>query len=526
MLFGKRLFKKIEGPINNTLKKGVIGAVMFSGLTDANAVENKKVDKEIINKEIESEIKISKNENAYLVSSNDFIKADEIFKSEVNYTEDKIGFQAISRFEVDSHIILDKAKEAIVIDFQELLNKITLENYSQILNEGINILAYSDPRKTNKYKDNEELSLKRADAMKDILTKYLKENAYFPNLTPEQNENIRNISFHIEIPESKIVENAQKGVMNPEDKGINTEGMPEAELIKVYDQFCRGVIVSIELEKKGIEPIKSISPKLNLNPGEKLSPLINWEGDAFYIFVDNSPSVGRGSYETILKKITKDVDFKGKDVYFSFFSDKLDKVKKIKIDEVIEEVKLNKYNGNSVEKAWSSVLTAIREIKDDKINKNIKIFTDEGLQFVTLSMLDEMEEAAIIKNISVYFDYIDEKKDLRDLTLKELRPLIEKQLINGMKYKIKDYIYIKSQSIEHILKNSSLSSFQDKAKQEQKYVISLEKALDNNLLNEIIENPLLERIYSFKPYSSMKEYLNNHFIGQVDLENTGKKIDL
>jgi len=126
---------------------------MFSGLTDANAVENKKVDKEIINKEIESEIKISKNENAYLVSSNDFIKADEIFKSEVNYTEDKIGFQAISRFEVDSHIILDKAKEAIVIDFQELLNKITLENYSQILNEGINILAYSDPRKTNKYKD-------------------------------------------------------------------------------------------------------------------------------------------------------------------------------------------------------------------------------------------------------------------------------------------------------------------------------------------------------------------------------------
>jgi hypothetical protein len=526
MQFGKKLFKKIEEPINNTLKKGVVAAVMFSGLTDADAVENKTADSKTVNTEIESEINTTKNENAYVVSPNDFIKANEKFKSEVGYTEDKIEFQAISRFEVDSHIILDKAKDAIILDFQELLNKITPENYSQILNEGINILAYSDPRKTNKYKDNEELSLKRAGAMKEILTQYLKSDAYFSNLTPKQNEDIRNIEFHFEIPESKIVKNAQKGVMNPEDKGISTEGISEADLIKIYDEYCRGVIVSIELEKKEIETIKPVTPKINLNPGEKLSPIINWEGQAFYIFVDNSPSIGRGSYETIFKKITKDVDFKDKDIYFSFFSDKLDKVKKLKIDEVIEEVKINKYNGHSIEKAWSSVLTAIGEIKNDKIIKNIKIFTDEGLQFVTLSMLNNMEEAAVAKNLNVYFNYVDSKKDLRDITLKELRPLIEKRLIDGMRYKIKDYIYVKSQSIEHILKNSSLSSFQDKATQEQKYIIYLEKALENNLLNEIIENPLLERIYSFKPYNNMKEYLNNHFIGQVDLENAGKKIDL
>jgi outer membrane protein OmpA-like peptidoglycan-associated protein len=524
MIFGKNFLKKIEKPINNGLKNAVIGTAMLSGLNEANAVEIKNKDKEITKTEIEAEIKTNKPENAYFVSDVDFTNNSENFKTEVSNIGNKIEFQAISRFNVDSHIILDEAKSAIVADFQELLNNITPENYDQIIKKGINILAYSDPRKTNKYKDNEELSFKRANAMKEILVNYLKKDAYFINLSPEQNEKIRNIDFSFEIPESKIVKNAQKGVMNPEDKGINTEGMTEEQLIEVYDKYCRGVIVSIELENIKKEPLKSLTPQIPSIPFEKVPPKINWNAKYKVIDIDNSPSVGRKnkdkstSFEYMINVITNDVNLEQSDINLRFFSNKLGKsiVCKGK-KELFEEIRKEKFKGDTYEKTLDTSNSSLEEMPQNSDEKVLTSLTDEALQAVTLNKVDKLEKLSKEKNAGYAVVYITKDKKVRIIDIKEIKSISEKQLINDIKATLKEYI--KGKNLE-IQKMNDLKL----KKENQNQILSLQESIEKNSLEGILNNPLLREVYVASLYPDLKGYIYNRIINPISLENAGIEV--
>ncbi len=525
MSFGKRFFKKIEGPFNHGIKSAAIATVMLSSLNEVQAGENTTKDKEIIKTETGTEIKTNKSENTYFMSPADFLNENENFKSEISRSGNKIEFQAISRFSVDSHIILNEAKDSIVRDFQELLNNITPENFDEILKNGINILAYSDPRITKKYKDNEELSLKRAGAMKEILIGYLKSDAYFSGLNSEQNEKIRNIKFNFEIPESKIVKNAQKGVMNPEDKGIDTKGMTDDQLKKVYDDYCRGVIVSIELEKTNIEPLKSIDPKIPSIPLEKLPPKINWNAQYKVINIDNSPSVGRKnhdkgtSFEYMINQISKDVNLEQSEIHLRFFSDKLGEIITCKgKEDLFKKIKKDEYKGSVTEKTLDTATSSIEDMPQNNDEKILTSLTDEALQYVTINKISKIEKLSKDKNTNFNVVYITKDKKIRIIDINEIKSISEKQLINDLRGTFSEYI--KS-------KNLDVGQMKDlvSKKENQNKILSLKESIEKNSLDEILSNPLIKEIYIPSLYPDLKGYLYNRTINPISLENAGVEVN-
>ena len=505
-------------------KKVVLGAVMLSGIASgASGVEKTDKDVDINTNKIETESKINKIEGAYFVTASDFKDNDNKYKSELIYSRDKVEFQAINRFEVDSHIILDSAKEDIGKDFQELLNKVTPENFNEIMKKGITIYAYSDPRLTNKYKDNEELSLKRAEEMEKTLIENLSsKGAHSTNLTAELNKQLENIKFNIKIPES----GPQKGVLYPKNLGIDTSGMSKEEIEKIYDQ-CRGVIVSLEVENNDhLKELKNKEPEIPVNKEEKITRRINWNAPYVYINFDKSPSIGHKgqdkakSFELFIKQMTNDEKLEGSEIHLRFFSNKLGEDNICSsLGEVIDNIKNEKFNGGLDEKTNKSALELIKEIPNSNFEKTLISYTDEDSQYSNLNMLNSLKEVSLEKNLNYNIIYRSKNGNMRVLDLDDIKSISEKQLIKDISGLFKEYMKSKSIKINEMQDASSKI-------EHQKNLKLLQNSLENNSIDGLISNPLIKEIYPENLYPNVKEYLYNRTINPTSLENTGQEIIL
>jgi len=491
------------------------------------------------NESILSKVRKMKSRNliltmAFVSGLNQAVQAKELgkttevknFKSEVINSNDKVEFQAVNYFASDSDFISKEAEEKISSDFKELLDQVNEENYKQIIEDGIYIYSSADPEKTNNFKNNEELARARANSLIKLLEKYLA-SAEVSHLSKEESKEFKDdIKFFVEVPTSSVVSDPQIGVTYPEDLGYSKESlahMSASELDEIYAR-CRKVVVSLGVYKNDTyytqaeDFIAPISPR-NLPETKKgnIEGAIKWNADNIVILVDNSPSVGQNSYKEILSKIMNDNDLAGKEIQFSFFSNELGQTTICEnVDDVINIINKEKFEGNRTEQALSSALIKLKSIEVSDKNKEstiMKTFTDENLQNVSLDMVNSFEEEALGKNTKADFYYVDKENGLMQISQKELKEAIEKRFLEDIQATLKNNINNKKKGIIYYSDKNKMNTI-------KKQLEDLSKAYDTGDINGVLNSPILNEVYN---YRDAKTTLMKKNIPTVSLKNLGHR---
>lgn len=514
--------------IKSGFKKAIIGAaVILANLGDGEAqVVNKgslPSGKEPNNIENETVGKNIGNGKVYFASAEEFVKRKEgmdnaVFTSEVTIDDsiDKIKFQATNYFETDSCVLTQEAKEKITSDFKKLLNKINPDNYEEALKLGITVNGGADPRTTSNpdYFDpskniptNTLLVEKRLESFVELLKDILK-GFKLSNLNEEKQEILkRNLKISGETTTSTIVENAEEGVIYPEDLGYSKDDlakMSKEELEEIYSK-CRMVTVSfgVENKKKNIE----ITPnKIEF-------------AEQNYIFIDGSPSVGFGnSYSMFIDQIISNNEkVEGKDLFLVYFDSKLGRILKMENPaDLIKDIKEHKFSGDVKELAVDALLTAAQSIPQNSEKSTFKLFTDEELQGVTLGNIKNLQKLCKDKNILANY-YIRIGNKIREVSLEEIRTLFEEQLFDNFKNVMEKYIKDKTSEIQ---KQKMIIPQKDQHSlvEQQKNLNNLILSMGEGSLDGVLDNPLFK--------ADSRKFTENELgvISVKELLNVGKEV--
>jgi|GEM_PF-6962044 len=495
----------------------------------------------IVTNFIPNEVKAG--DNPFLSKDKELNKTEKGYKSNIVESKDRIEFQATNFFEPDSDVFKPESIKAILGKFQELLEKINSENYEQIIKEGIVVSPGADPNHSVKFKNNEELAKARAEALIILLKSYLDKNN-LSNLSDTQKQKLKdNINFIIEIPVSATVINPEIGVIYPQDLGYK-EGdlakMTKVEIAQVFEQ-CRVVSVSLGLNISSQEdniyytsandfltPMELKGNSQDENNIELVKKNVNWNAKSIMINVDNSPSINKKdknqdlSWQVILQKITKDPTLDDKNISFAFFSDSLNEIENyVGISKVIDRVEGGGYKGASKEKAVLCALHSIENFPDNKDSKIFKTFTDEALQDVSVKMVMDFENICSNKNINAKIYFINKNKKLMELSVWEIKKLVEKAVFDGIKSQFKSFILNrKSYYDRHLPK---------KEKMEANFKLDkLIKDFTDCNFEEFFNNSLIEEMYekSNEIKKNPLSYFSNEIMPVVPLEGYGRVIDL